>query len=116
MVDTTRFKISDRTDTILNATAHICLGLMLLGPEIACASSTSGAFSGITDILSEIANLLIFEWGYYLGIITLAIQGIRWKTGRIDLMTLGGWFIGIVIVFFAPSFVRNIRDSSAGRI
>lgn len=116
MTDSTELRISDRTDAILNWTAHILFGAMLLGPSIAHASSASGAYSGITSILSDIANLLIYEWGYYLGIITLAIQGIRWKTGRIDLMTLFGWFAGIGIVFFAPTFVRSIRDSSGGRI
>jgi len=88
--------------------------LTALFPDNAWAADAS-SFSGVTDFLHSIANLLIMEWGYYIGIITLAIQGYRWKTGRIDLMELGGWGLGIGLVFFAPNIVSDLR-SHAGSI
>jgi len=86
----------------------------ILFPEFAWAADAS-PLSGVTDFLRSIANLLILEWGYYIGIITLAIQGYRWKTGRIDLMELGGWGLGIGLVFFAPNIVSDLK-SHAGSI
>lgn len=85
-------------------------------PELAQAQSVGGTFGGITEFLKSIAQLIIYEWGYYIGIITLAIQGYRWKTGRIDLMQLGGWGLGIALVFFAPNIVSDLRARSAGTI
>ena len=86
-----------------NKPVFLFLGTLLL-PGIACAADAS-PFGGVTDFLRNIANLLIMEWGYYIGIITLAIQGYRWKIGSIDLMQLGGWGLGIGLVFFAPNIV-----------
>jgi len=88
--------------------------LSTLYSELAVAAEVS-PFSGVTEFLKSIANLLILEWGYYIGIITLAIQGYRWKTGRIDLMELGGWGLGIGLVFFAPNIVADLK-SHAGSI
>lgn len=88
--------------------------LISLIPEMAYAADAS-PFGGVTDFLHSIANLLILDWGYYIGIITLAIQGYRWKTGRIDLMELGGWGMGIGLVFFAPNIVADLK-SHAGAI
>lgn len=85
-------------------------------PHLAHAQSMGGTFGGITDFLKSIAQLIIYEWGYYIGIITLAIQGYRWKTGRIDLMQLGGWGLGIALVFFAPNIVSDLRARSGGAI
>lgn len=98
------------TDTLA---VMVCL-LTILAPEYAWAADAS-PFSGVTDFLRSIANLLILEWGYYIGIITLAIQGYRWKTGRIDLMELGGWGLGIGLVFFAPNIVSDLK-THAGTI
>lgn len=91
----------------------ILLGVVL--PEFALAQTgSSQAFGGITQFLKSIAQLLIFEWGYYIGVITLAIQGYRWKTGRIDLMQLGGWGLGIGIVLFAPNIVSELKSHAGG--
>lgn len=67
---------------------------------------------GVTDFLRLFVNLLIFEWGYYIGIITLAYQGMRWWGGRISLEALGVWGLGVGIVFFAPSIVQHFRNSA----
>lgn len=95
-------------------------GLMLafiMLPQLAHAQADpAGAFSGMTAFIKGFANLPIFEWGYYIGTITLAIQGYRWKTGRIDLMQLGGWGLGICLVFFAPNIVQSIKVSSGGTV
>ena len=107
---------------VVNRYLTICGVILctLLVPQLAHAQAlgggSGGIFSGLTQFLRTIVNLLIFEWGYYIGIITLAIQGYRWKTGRIDLMTLGGWGLGIGLVFFAPSIVGDLRSRAGGPI
>lgn len=106
---------SDSLDKWLSGLANIFMILLVASPQLAIAQ-TAGTFGGITEFLRSITNLLIFEWGYYIGIITLAIQGYRWKTGRIDLMTLGGWGLGIGLVFFAPNIVGDLRNRSGGAI
>ncbi|CAB3773562.1 hypothetical protein [Paraburkholderia humisilvae] len=45
-----------------------------------------------------------------MGIDSLEIQRCRWKTGRIDLMALGGWGLGIGLVFFAPNIVADLKS------
>ncbi|WP_459909852.1 TrbC/VirB2 family protein [Caballeronia sp. HLA56] len=111
-----RTQKADRLDTVLNLTANACVFALLLLPQFAHAQDASGTFGGITAFLRSVTQLLIYEWGYYIGIITLAIQGYRWKTGRIDLMTLGGWGLGIGLVFFAPNIVSDLKARSAGTI
>lgn len=106
----------DKVDKLLDWTANALMLALVLLPQLAQAQDASGTFGGITAFLKSITNLLIYEWGYYIGIITLAIQGYRWKTGRIDLMTLGGWGLGIGLVFFAPNIVGDLRSRSAGSI
>lgn len=107
----------DKVDRVLACTVNMLVVAFILLPEFAQAQTVAGgAFGGITSFLKSIANMLIFEWGYYIGIITLAIQGYRWKTGRIDLMTLGGWGMGLAIVFFAPNIVGDIRSRAGGTI
>jgi type IV secretion system protein VirB2 len=105
----------DKVDKALDMTANALVMALIFLPQLAHAQDATSAFGGITTFLKSIANLLIFEWGYYIGIITLAIQGYRWKTGRIDLMALGGWGLGIGLVFFAPNIVTTIK-SGAGSI
>jgi len=107
----------DKLDTVLGFTVNTLVLSFLLLPELANAQFSGGggtAFAGITEFLKGITNLLIFEWGYYIGIITLAIQGYRWKTGRIDMMQLGGWGLGIGLVFFAPNIVSDLRSRAGG--
>lgn len=106
----------DTADTVLHYTAYALVLALVLIPQVAHAQSAAGTFGGITAFLKSITNLLIYEWGYYIGIITLAIQGYRWKTGRIDLMTLGGWGLGLGLVFFAPNIVSDLRSRSAGLV
>lgn len=108
---------SDPLDMVLSIAVNALLVCFIFLPELVQAQpqEESKPFGGITDFLRSITQLLIMEWGYYIGIITLAIQGYRWKTGRIDLMQLGGWGLGIGLVFFAPSIVADLR-SRAGTI
>ncbi|MGO4395871.1 TrbC/VirB2 family protein [Variovorax sp. M-6] len=110
---------ADRVDRVLSLAANGLITAMVLLPQFAHAQVTGGAggmFGGLTEILKTIVNLVIFEWGYYIGIITLAVQGYRWKTGRIDLMQLGGWGFGIALVFFAPNIVGELRSKAGGSI
>ena len=113
---TTRHTELDRLDQCLGVVVEVLMLSLLLAPEFAHAQSASTAFSGVTSFLKSITNLLIFEWGYYIGIITLAIQGYRWKTGRIDLMTLGGWGFGIGLCFFAPNIVGDLKSRAGGLV
>ena len=61
-------KIDLALDIVLN-------GLMLVFivlPQFAHAQTDpAGAFSGATAFLKGFANVLIFEWGYYLGRLSL---------------------------------------------
>ena len=107
---------SQRLDKCLACTANALMLVLVLSPQLAHAQDAAAGFGGVTSFLKSIVNLLVFEWGYYIGIITLAIQGYRWKTGRIDLMQLGGWGLGIVLVFFAPNIVGDIRSRAGGSI
>lgn len=109
-------RMSDWLDVTLQLAVNVAVILFLILPQLAHAQNVGGTFGGITAFLKSITQLLIYEWGYYIGIITLAIQGYRWKTGRIDLMQLGGWGFGIGLVFFAPNIVSDLKSRSAGSI
>jgi type IV secretion system protein VirB2 len=106
----------DKVDKVLDLMANALVVALVSLPQFAYAQDAGGPFGGITAFLKSITNLLIFEWGYYIGIITLAIQGYRWKTGRIDLMALGGWGLGIGLVFFAPNIVSDLRSRAGGSV
>lgn len=105
-----------RWESVLRWVPEIATIAFIFMPHLAHAQSMGGPFGGITEFLKSIAQLLIYEWGYYIGIITLVIQGYRWKAGRIDLMQLGGWGLGIALVFFAPNIVSDLRARSGGAI
>lgn len=90
----------------------LVLGVML-APELAHAQAMGGLFAGITEFFRELVRVLILEWGFYLGILGLAIQGFRAKMGHISWGSFGGWFVGISVVFFAPAIVTYIRDRAA---
>lgn len=106
----------DKLDMALGLTTNVLMVAFTLLPQLAHAQDAEGTFGGITAFLKSITQLLIYDWGYYIGIITLAIQGYRWKVGRIDMMQLGGWGLGIGIVFFAPNIVADLKTRSAGTI
>ncbi|AJP60181.2 type VI secretion protein (plasmid) [Pandoraea vervacti] len=102
---------------MLELTVNLLVVAFVLLPGLANAQSAGGgAFDGITQFLKSVTQLLIYEWGYYIGIITLAIQGYRWKTGRIDMMALGGWGLGIGLVFFAPNIVSDLKSRAGGSV
>ncbi|WP_052688458.1 TrbC/VirB2 family protein [Xanthomonas albilineans] len=103
--------------SVSKAVAVSAMVMLLLIPELAFAQDmASGAFGGITSFLKSITQLLIYEWGYYIGIITLGIQAYRLKAGRIDWTTMGVWALGIFTLFFAPNIVSAIRAGSQGNI
>ncbi|MEW4339650.1 TrbC/VirB2 family protein [Chromobacterium vaccinii] len=89
--------------------------ILMLTPCAAMADGVGIAdmFAPVTSMLKEIVNLLIFTWGYYLGILALAVQGIRCWQGKIGLDRLGIWAIGITIVFFAPNLVSYWKNKAA---
>lgn len=102
---------------VVSGITYAVLLLLMTLPEVSHAAPDSAkTFGGVTEFLKSITSLLIFEWGYYIGIITLAIQGYRWKTGRIDLMQLGGWGLGIALVLFAPNIVGDLKSRAGGQL
>jgi type IV secretion system protein VirB2 len=108
---------ADRVERLLSVSCNVALLALICLPQLAHAQTSGSAiFGGLTPFLKDLVNLLVYEWGYYIGIITLAIQGYRWKAGRIDLMGLGGWAFGIALVFFAPNLVGTLRSSAGGSI
>lgn len=111
---------ADRVDRVLNHVANGLFLFLVLAPELAMAqsgaASASGMMGGVTSFLRGFVNLIIFEWGYYIGIATLAIQGYRWKTGHANLMDLGKWGLGVSLIFFAPNIVDQLRANSSGAL
>lgn len=87
--------------------------LMAMAPELAHAQAAAGILAPVTNFLKAIAQTLILDWGYYIGIIALAVQGIRCWRGHIDIMAFGVWAIGIIAVFFAPNIVQELRAGAA---
>lgn len=65
----------DKVDRVLDLTANALVMALVFLPQLAHAQDAGGTFGGITAFLKSITQLLIYEWGYYIGIITLAIQG-----------------------------------------
>ncbi len=115
-VETIAPRKGGKVNRVLDLTGDAFMVALICLPQLAYAQDVGGTFGGITAFLRSITQLLIYDWGYYIGIITLAIQGYRWKTGRIDLMQLGGWGLGIGLVFFAPNIVSDLKARSAGTI
>lgn len=107
-------RMVERAEPVFHGAAHVVIAAALVLPQCAHAQGVGGIGSGVTDLLKMVANLVVFEWGYYLGIILLAFQGYRWKTGRCDLMELGRWAFGIILVFFAPNIVAEFRGRAGG--
>ncbi|EHP44160.1 type IV secretion system protein VirB2 [Cupriavidus basilensis OR16] len=104
----------DRIDTVLNYMGQGVVIAFLLLPEFAHAQAAGGLGAGVTQFLKQIINLLIFEWGYYIAIAALVIQGYRWWTGHISLLDLGKWGFGLFLVFFAPNIVSQFRSGASG--
>ena len=94
-----------------DTTAALLLAFSFALLPIQAHAAISG-FSAITAFFKEFINMLIFDWGYYIGIITLAFKGYQWKSGHINMKEMGVWTAGIVLVFFAPNIVGMIRSSS----
>lgn len=107
---------ADRLDKVLGYAADAVIVAALLLPQLALAADASGIMSGVTAFLKTLVNLLIFEWGYYLGIATLAIKGYRYWTGHTTLADLGVWGLGVALVFFAPNIVQQFRQGASGTV
>lgn len=107
---------ADRLDKVLAYTVDGIVVAALLLPQLALAADASGVMSGVTAFLKTIVNLLIFEWGYYIGIATLAIKGYRYWSGHTTLSELGTWGLGVALVFFAPNIVQQFRQGASGTV
>lgn len=112
----TRRRRTNRIDQFLACVAHGVVLLALLLPQLALAADASGIMSGVTAFLKTLVNLLIFEWGYYIGIATLAVKGYRYWTGHTTLADLGTWGVGVALVFFAPNIVQQFRQGASGTV
>jgi type IV secretion system protein VirB2 len=107
---------ADNLDKVLGYAVDGIVVAALLLPQLALAAGASGVMTGVTEFLKTIVNLLIFEWGYYIGIATLAIQGYRYWTGHTTMMELGKWGLGVALVFFAPNIVQQFRQGASGTV
>lgn len=79
-------------------------------PEIANAAMD---FSSVKNLLKDIVSFLIFDIGYYLGILAIVVQGFRAKSGRVEWSTFGWTVAGVFLVFFAPNIVTEIKSGAA---
>ncbi|RMO85325.1 hypothetical protein ALQ34_00448 [Pseudomonas syringae pv. maculicola] len=79
-------------------------------PEIANATMD---FSSVKNLLKDIVSFLIFDIGYYLGILAIVVQGFRAKSGRVEWSTFGWTVAGVFLVFFAPNIVGEIKSGAA---
>lgn len=79
-------------------------------PEIANAAMD---FSSVKNLLKDIVSFLIFDIGYYLGILAIVVQGFRAKSGRVEWSTFGWTVAGVFLVFFAPNIVAEIKSGAA---
>ena len=79
-------------------------------PEFANAAMD---FSSVKNLLKDIVSFLIFDIGYYLGILAIVVQGFRAKSGRVEWSTFGWTVAGVFLVFFAPNIVAEIKSGAA---
>lgn len=83
---------------------------LALLPEFANAAMD---FSSVKNLLKDIVSFLIFDIGYYLGILAIVVQGFRAKSGRVEWSTFGWTVAGVFLVFFAPNIVAEIKSGAA---
>ena len=79
-------------------------------PEFANAALD---MSSVKNLLKDVVSFLIFDIGYYLGILAIVVQGFRAKSGRVEWSTFGWTVAGVFLVFFAPNIVAEIKSGAA---
>ena len=79
-------------------------------PEFANAALD---MSSVKNLLKDVVSFLIFDIGYYLGILAIVVQGFRAKSGRVEWATFGWTVAGVFLVFFAPNIVAEIKSGAA---
>ena len=79
-------------------------------PEFANAALD---MSSVKNLLKDVVSFLIFDIGYYLGILAIVVQGFRAKSGRVEWSTFGWTVAGVFLVFFAPNIVTEIKSGAA---
>ncbi|NWD80912.1 TrbC/VirB2 family protein [Pseudomonas reactans] len=99
-----------RKDWTAKAEKIAVLGSLALLPEFANAAMD---FSSVKNLLKDIVSFLIFDIGYYLGILAIVVQGFRAKSGRVEWSTFGWTVAGVFLVFFAPNIVAEIKSGAA---
>ena len=82
-------------------------------PEFANAALD---MSSVKNLLKDIVSFLIFDIGYYLGILAIVVQGFRAKSGRVEWATFGWTVAGVFLVFFAPNIVAEIKSGAANSL
>jgi type IV secretion system protein VirB2 len=80
-------------------------------PELAHAQVADlGGLAQVGGFLKSIVNLVIFEWGYYIAILALAITfGLLFR-GHLSLGAALWCCVGIIGFFFSPSIVSSIKN------
>ena len=82
-------------------------------PEFANAALD---MSSVKNLLKDVVSFLIFDIGYYLGILAIVVQGFRAKSGRVEWATFGWTVAGVFLVFFAPNIVAEIKSGAANSL
>lgn len=82
-------------------------------PEFANAALD---MSSVKNLLKDVVSFLIFDIGYYLGILAIVVQGFRAKSGRVEWSTFGWTVAGVFLVFFAPNIVTEIKSGAASSL
>ena len=70
----------------------------------------------VKNLLKDVVSFLIFDIGYYLGILAIVVQGFRATTGRVAWSTFGWTVAGVFLVFFAPNIVTEIKSGAASSL
>ena len=105
-----------RKDWTAKAEKTLLLGSLFsisLLPEVANAALN---FSSLTNLFKDVVSFLIFDIGYYLGILAIVITGYKAKSGHISWSAFGWAVAGIFLVFFAPNIVTEIKNGAANSL
>lgn len=105
-----------RKDWTAKAEKTLLLGSLFsisLLPEVANAALN---FSSLTNLFKDVVSFLIFDIGYYLGILAIVITGYKAKSGHISWSSFGWAVAGIFLVFFAPNIVTEIKNGAANSL
>ena len=105
-----------RKDWTAKAEKTLVLGSLLSLSVLPDVANAAMDFSSVTNLLKDVVSFLIFDIGYYLGILAIVVQGFRAKSGRVEWSTFGWTIAGVFLVFFAPNIVGEIKSGASSAL